>query len=149
MVWVLESVAVNSCLLGEAMQHTDLIIALGMGGSLIAPTLCKSLSSIQGLFSRHCYRDRLKKLVEHSRLGKMLTRRNIDLQCYLFNQSSSDIEQQLRDCQCCDSFDQCDYFLGNNKMANNIALPFCRINSAILYIKDQQEKLYRLRNKNL
>jgi hypothetical protein len=131
------------------MQHTDLIIFPGVGGSLIAPTLYKFFSSIQGLFSRHCYRDRLKEVVEHSRLGKMLTRRNIDLEFYLFNQPSSDIGNQLRDCQCCDSFDQCDYFLGNHKMANNIALPFCRINSAILYIKDQQEKLYRLRNKNL
>ena len=148
-ILVLERIAANLRLLGEAMQHTDLIIFLGLGSSLIAPTLYKSLSSIQGLFSRHCYRDRLKELVEHSRLGKMLTRRNIDLQFYLFNQSSPDIENQICACECCDNVDECDFFLKNNQVDNNIALPFCRINSAILYVKDQQEKLYRLRNKNL
>ena len=131
------------------MQHTDLIILLGMGSSLIAPTLYKSLSSIQGLFSRHCYRDPLKELIEHSRISKMLTRRKIDLQFYLFNQSYSDIENQIHACECCDHFDECDYFLKNKQLDNNIALPFCRINSAILYVKNQQEKLYRLRNKNL
>ena len=114
MIWVLERIAANLRLLGEAMPHTDLIIFLGLGSSFIAPTLYKSLSSIQGLFSRHCYRDRLKELVEHSRLGKMLTRRNIDLQFYLFNQSSSGIENQIRVCECCDNFDECDYFLKNN-----------------------------------
>ena len=93
MAWILERDAANSCILGEAMQHTDLIILLGMGSSLIAPTLYKSLSSIQGLFSRHCYRDQLKELIEHSRISKMLTRRKIDLQFYLFNQSYSDIEK--------------------------------------------------------
>jgi len=131
------------------MQHTDLIIFLGLGSSLIAPTLYKSLSSIQGLFGRHCYRDRLKELVVHLRLGKMLARRNIDLQFYLYNQSYSDIEKQIRDCKSCDSFDECDYFLKNKQLGNKITLPFCRINSAVLYVKDQQEKLYRLRNKNL
>ena len=124
------------------MQHIDLIILLGMGSSLIAPALYKSLSPLRGLFSSHCYRDRLRKLVKHSRLGKMLTRRGIDLQYYLFNQSSSDIENQLGNCKHCDSFDHCDYFLGNNKIANNISLPFCRNDSATLYLKDQQEKLY-------
>ena len=146
---VLERITANLHLLSEAMQHTDLIIFLGLGNALIAPIFYKSLSSIQGLFGRHCYRDRLKELVEHSRLGKMLTRRNIDLQFYLFNQSSSDIENQIHACECCDNFDECDYFLKNKQMDNNIALPFCRINSAMLYVMDQQEKLYRLRNKNL
>lgn len=131
------------------MQHTDLIVFMGLGSSLIAPTLYKSLSSIRGLFNGPCYRNRLKELVEHSRLGKMLSRRNIDLQFYLFNQSYSDIENQIRACERCDNFDECDYFLNNNQLDNNIALPFCRSNSAILYIQDQQEKLYRLRNKNL
>jgi len=145
----MQAVAVSSCLLDEVVQHSDLIILLGLGSSLIAPTLYKSFSSIQGLFGKHCYRDRLKTSVEHSRLGKMLARRAIDLQFYLFNQPSSDIENQIRTCDCCDALDECDYFLNNRQLDNNIALPFCRISSSILYIKDRQKKLYRSGNRNL
>ena len=144
-----ERIMENSRLLGEAIQHPDLIFLLVMGGSLITQSLYKSLAPIKGFFSRHCYRDELKDRVAHSRLGKMLARRDIDLQYYLFSQPASDAEQHLRNCQRCDSLDQCDYYLNNNILDGSIDLPFCQHNDSILKIKNQQDNLYILRNKNL
>jgi hypothetical protein len=139
----------DSRLLGEAIQHPDLIFLLVMGGSLITQSLYKSLAPLKGLFSRHCFLDELKERVTHSQLGKMLARRNIDLQYYIFSQPASDTEKHLRNCKRCDSLDQCDYYLDNNIMDCSIDLPFCQHNDSILKIKNQQDNLYILRNKNL
>jgi len=140
----------NSHLLGEAMLHPGLILLLVTGGSLVVPALYNSLVSIRRLlFSRHCFRTALEKRITASRLDKMLTRKGIDLQYYLFSQHPSEIEKQIRNCKCCDSFDRCDGCLENHKMDNNIDLPFCKNNNAISKIKNQQEKLYILRNMNL
>jgi hypothetical protein len=139
----------NSRLLDEAIQHPGLVLLLVLGGSLIAQVLYNSLAPVKGLFSRRCSRDGLKKRVSHSRLGKMLTRRDIDLQYYLFNQRPSDIERHIRNCKRCDSLDQCDCYLDNRKMDSNIDLPFCQSNDSILKIKNQQDNLYMLRNKQL
>ena len=139
----------NSYLLGETMGHPGLVLLLVMGGSLITPALYNSLLSIRELlFSRRCFRKRLKKRITHSRLGKMLNRRGVDLQYYLFSQPPCAIEKHIRNCTRCDSLDQCDCYLENNRMNSNIDLPFCRNNDAILKTKNQQEKLYVLRNTN-
>ena len=139
----------NSRLFGEAIQHLDLILLLVLGSSLVTQSLYKSWAPIKGLFSRHCFREELKERVAHSRLGKMLIRRNIDLQYYLFSQPVSDTQKHLRNCKRCDSLDQCDYFLDNKIMDGSIDLPFCQHNDVILKIKNQQDNLYVLRNKNL
>ena len=140
----------NSQLIGEAIGHPGLVLLLVMGGSLITPALYRSLVSIQGLlFNRHCFRNGLEKRITHSQLGNMLARRGVDLQYYLFSQSSSDIGKHIRNCKRCDSLDQCDYYLDSKIMDSNIGLPFCQNNDSILKIKNKQENLYILRNKNL
>ena len=137
----------SSQFIGEAIGHPGLVLLLIMGGSLISPALYRSLVSIRELlFSRHCFRSGLGKRVSHSRLYKMLTRKGVDLQYYLFSQPPADIEQQLRNCKRCDHVDRCDGYLANNKMGSNIDLPFCRNNDPIFKIKNRQEKLYVLRN---
>jgi len=136
-------------LLGEAIQHPGLYLLLVLGCSLIAQIIYISLAPIQGLFSRRCFRDGLKKRITHSQLGNMLARRGVDLQYYLFSQSSSDIGKHIRNCKRCDSLDQCDYYLDSKIMDSNIGLPFCQNNDSILKIKNKQENLYILRNKNL
>ena len=139
----------NSYLLGEVMGHPGLVLLLVMGGSLITPALYNSLLSIRELlFSRRCFRKQLEKRIRHSQLGKMLTRRDIDLQYYLFSQPPCAIEKHIRNCNRCDSLDQCNCFLENKRMNNNVDLPFCRNNDAILKTRNQQEKLYLLRNTN-
>ena len=140
----------NSQLIGETIGHPGLILLLVMGGSLITPALYHSLASIRGLlFNRHCFRNGLEKRITHSQLGKMLTRKDVDLQYYLFSQPPADIEQQLRNCKRCDRSDLCDSYLENRKMDSSIELPFCRNNDSIFKIKNQQEKLYVLRNTSL
>ena len=105
-----------------------------------------SLAPVRELFSGCCFRNELKKSITPSRLGKMLTRKGVDLHYHLFSQQPADIEQQLRNCKRCDSFDRCDGYLENHKMDNNIDLPFCKNKNSISKIKNQQEKLYVLRN---
>ena len=136
-------------LLGEAIQHPGLVLLLVLGCSLIAQILYISLVPIHGLFSRRCFRDGLKKRIIHSQLGKMLARRDIDLQYYLFSQPPSDIGKHIRNCKRCDSLDQCDYYLDSKIMGSNIELPFCQNNDPIIKIKNKQENLYILRNKSL
>jgi len=142
-----ERIMGDSQLIGEAITHPGLVLLLVMGGSLITPALYHSLASIRGLlFNRHCFRNGLEKRITHSQLGKMLTRKGVDLQYFLFSQPPADIEQQLRNCKRCDHVDRCDCYLGNKEMDCSIDLPFCRNNGAIFRIKNQQEKLYVLRN---
>ena len=140
----------NSQLIGEAIAHPGLVLLLVMGGSLITPALYNSLVSIrESLFSRRCFRSGLEKRITHSRLGKMLNRKGVDLHYHLFSQQPADIEQQLRNCKRCDSYDQCDSYLGNRKIDSKIDLPFCRNNDAICKVKYRQENLYVLRNTTL
>ena len=140
----------NSQLIGEAIGHPGLVLLLVMGGSLITPALYRSLVSIQGLlFNRHCFRNGLEKRITHSQLGKMLTRKGVDLQYYLFSQPPADIEQQLRNCTRCDHVEQCDCYQENKEMDSRIDLLFCRNNDLLFKIKNQQEKLYVLRNPGL
>ena len=140
----------SSQLIGEAIGHSGLVLLLVMGGSLITPALYRSLESIRGLlFNRHCFRSGLEKRITHSQLDKMLTRKGVDLQYYLFSQSPADIEQQLRNCKGCDHVERCDCYLGDKKMDSNNDLPFCLNNDPLFKIKNQQEKLYVLRNTNL
>ena len=140
----------NSQLIGEAIGHPGLVLLLVMGGSLITPALYRTLVSIQGLFfNRHCFRNGLEKRITHSQLGKMLTRKGVDLQYYLFSQPPADIEQQLRNCKRCDHVEQCDCYQENKEMDSRIDLLFCRNNDLLFKIKNQQEKLYVLRNPGL
>ena len=140
----------NSQLIGEAIAHPGLVLLLVMGGSLITPALYNSLVSIrESLFSRRCFRSGLEKRITHSQLYKMLTRKGVDLQYYLFSQPAADIEQQLHNCKRCDSYDLCNCYLGNKKVDSSIDLPFCCNNDSIFKVKNQQEKLYVLRNPNL
>ena len=137
----------SSQFIGGAIGHPGLVLLLVMGGSLISPALYRSLVSLRELlFSRHCFRSGLGKRVSRSQLYKMLTGKGIDLQYYLFSQPPADIEQQLRNCKRCDHIDRCDGCLQNKEMDCSIDLPFCRNSDAIFRIKNQQEKLYVLRN---
>ena len=86
--------------------------------------------------------NELKKSITPSRLGKVLTRKGIDLQYYLYSQPPADIMKHMHNCKRCHSLDQCDCYLDNKKMDNNIDLPFCRNNDSIMKIKDEQESLY-------
>lgn len=124
------------------MQHTDLIILLGLGSSLVMPALYKSRESIRGLLGGACYRTELKGRLAHSRYGSMLKKRGIDLQYYLFSQSAFAIESQINDCETCDSTHKCDYFTGNDLPQRHVDPVFCRINDSILDIKDRQDKLF-------
>jgi hypothetical protein len=137
----------SSQFIGEAIGHPGLVLLLIMGGSLVSPALYRSLVSIRELlFSRHCFRSGLGKRVSHSQLYKMLTRKGVDPQYYLFSQPLADIERQLRNCKRCDHVDRCDGYLANKEMDCSIDLPFCRNGDAIFKIKNRQEKLYVLRN---
>ena len=99
------------------------------------------LAPVRALFSSCCFRCELKKSIAPSRLGKVLTRKGIDLQYYLYSQPPADIMQQMHNCKRCHSLDQCDCYL-DNKEKDNIDLPFCRNNNSIMKIKNQQESLY-------
>jgi hypothetical protein len=140
----------NSLLIGEAIGRPGLVLLLVMGGSLITPALYNSLVSIRDLlFSRHCFRHGLKNRITHSRLDRMLARKGVDLQYYLFSQPAADIEKQIGNCKHCDSYYLCDGYLENKEMDSKIDLPFCRNDDPILRIKNQQEKLYVLRSPGL
>ena len=115
---------------------------MGLGGSLVAPALYNFVGSIGGLFVRVCYRDELKQRIVYSRLGKMLMLRGIDLQYYLFSQSSLIVENQVRKCESCSRFYLCDYFIGNGTSVRDDDLDFCRINDSVRDVKQQQDKLF-------
>jgi len=105
-----------------------------LSGFLLAP--------IRALFSGCCFRNELKKSITPSRLGKMLTRKGVDLQYYLYSQPTSDIVQHMRNCKHCRSLEQCDCYLENKKMYSNTELTFCQNNDSIIKIKNQQDSLY-------
>jgi hypothetical protein len=101
-----------------------------------------SLAPVREFFSRCCFRNELKKSITPSRLGKMLTRKGVDLQYYLYSQPTSDIMQHMRNCKRCHSLEKCDCYLDNKKMDDNIELLFCQNNDPILKVKNQQDSLY-------
>ena len=100
------------------------------------------LAPVRALFSSCCFRCELKKTIAPSRLGKMLTRKGIDLQYYIYSQPTTDIMKHMRNCERCHSQEQCDFYLGNKSMDNHMDLPFCQNNNPILWIKKQQDNLY-------
>ena len=100
------------------------------------------LAPVRELLDRCCYRNELKNTVTASRLGKMLSRKGVDLHYYLYSQSSSEIERQMRNCMHCHSLDECDCYLEIKEMDRDMHLAFCRNSDAIHKIRDQQESLY-------
>jgi len=101
-----------------------------------------SLAPVRALFSGCCFRNELIKSITPARLGRMLTKKGIDLQYYIYSQPPSDIEQHMNNCKRCHSLELCDCYLNNKKMDNNIVLAFCQNNDSIIKIKNQQDSLY-------
>ena len=100
------------------------------------------LAPIRDFFSKCCFRTELKKSITPSRLGKMLTSKGIDLQYYLYSQTTTDIVAQMHNCEHCHSLEQCDCHLENGTTDNDIDLPFCRNNTPIMKVRQQQKSLY-------
>ena len=101
-----------------------------------------SLAPVRELLSRCCYRNELKKSITPSRLGRMLARKGIDLQYYLYSLCPSDVVRHMRNCKRCHSLEQCDDYLNNRNSDNNIDASFCQNNDAIVEVKKQQDSLY-------
>ena len=101
-----------------------------------------SLAPVRALFCGCCFRNELKKSITPSRLGRMLTKKGIDLQYYIYSLPPSDIEQHMSNCKRCHSLDLCDCYLNNKKVDKNIVLSFCKSNDSIIKIKNQQDSLY-------
>ena len=101
-----------------------------------------SLAPIRELLSRCCFRNELKKNIPPSRLGRLLTRKGVDLQYYLYSQSPSETMKNMHNCKHCHSLEQCDHYLDNKEMDDNIDLSFCPNNNSINKAKNQQESLY-------
>ena len=68
----------NSHLLGEAVSPDGFVVLIVLGGSLIALALYSSGMSTRELFSRCGICIELKNRVTHSRIGKVLTRKDQD-----------------------------------------------------------------------
>ena len=117
------------------------VVLAVLGGSMVAVALYYLRSSIRELFSGRYYREGQAKRISRLRLSKMLTKKNIDIKNYLYNQSAADILEHIRNCKHCRSIDQCDDYLDN--MDDNIDPPFCPNNDSILKIKNQQENLVK------
>lgn len=107
---------------------------MGTSSILLAPA--------RELLDKCCYRNELKNSVTASRLGKMLSRKGVDLHYYLYNQSSSEIERQMHNCMHCHSLDECDCYLEIKEMDKDMPLAFCRNSDTIHEIRDQQDSLY-------
>lgn len=101
-----------------------------------------SLAPIRALLSRCCYRNELKKRITPARLGRMLARKGIDLQYYLYSQPTAEILRQLSNCEHCHSVDQCNAYLDDKKAEDRNALSFCRNSDAVLKTKHEQDSLY-------
>jgi hypothetical protein len=123
-------------------------VLMVLGGSLVAVALYYLRTSIRKLFNGHHFRVNLKYQVTHSRLGEMLTKKDIDLQYYLFSLTDAEIMKHILNCKRCRSLDQCDYYLGKKEMDNNADLPFCPNNDSLIKIKNQQE-VYSSRTQDL
>ena len=101
-----------------------------------------SLAPVRELLSRCCYRNELKKGITSSCLGRMLTRKGIELQYYLYSLPPSDVVEHMRNCKRCHSQDQCDDYLNNRNTDNNAVSSSCPNNDAIAEVKTEQDNLY-------
>jgi len=117
------------------------VVLMVLGGTLVAWALYYLRVSIRKLFNGHHLRENIKYQVTHSRLGEMLTKKDIDLQYYLFSLPDAEIMKHILNCKRCRSLDQCDYYLGKKEMGSNTDLPFCPNNDSLIKIKNQQESL--------
>ena len=68
----------NSYLLGKAVWPGGAVVLIVLGGSLIALALYSSGASTRELFSRCNICIELKHRVTHSRIGKVLARKDYD-----------------------------------------------------------------------
>jgi hypothetical protein len=100
------------------------------------------LAPVRVLFSGCCFRNELKKSITPSRLGRMLTKKGIDLQYYIYSLPPSDIEQHMSNCKGCNCLDLCVCYLNKKNVYNNFALCFCKSNDSIIKIKNLQDGLY-------
>ena len=100
------------------------------------------LAPARELLDKCCYRNELKNSVTASRLGKMLSRKGVDLDYYLYSQSSSEIDRQMHNCMHCHNLGECDCYLEIEEMDRDMPLAFCRNSDAIHEIRNQQESLY-------
>ncbi|MDH3947722.1 MAG: hypothetical protein OEU74_02065 [Gammaproteobacteria bacterium] len=115
------------------------VVIAVFGGSLAALALYFLRVPIRELFRGRYYHDDQARRVTSLRLVKMLTKKNIDIQRYLYNQPAADILKQERNCKHCRSVDQCDHYLNNKNMG--IDTPFCLNNGFIVKFNNQQESL--------
>ena len=111
---------------------SSLVALIVLGGSLIVVALYHKRAFIRELFSRRKFREETRNRITHLqnriaylRFGKILAKKGIDLQYYLFTHTDADIMKQIRNCKRCRVQTQCDYYLGNKEMDNNIELTFC------------------------
>lgn len=124
------------------MNNISGFVALAvLGGILIAVALYCLRGSIRALFRGRIYRDEQARNISHSRLAKMLTKKNIDLQHYHYDQPVVLIRKHMRKCKHCSSLEKCDYYLDHKDMDDAVDTPFCPNNDSIIKIKKQQEKI--------
>ena len=80
-------------------------VVFGMDESWITEVIMDTssilLAPARELLDKCCYRNELKNSVTASRLGKMLSRKGVDLHYYLYSQSSSEIDRQMHNCMHC------------------------------------------------
>ena len=117
-------------------------VLMVLGGSLIIVALYYLRASIRKSFGGHYFRENMKHQVTYLRLGEMLTKKDIDLQFYLFSLPDTEIKKHILNCKRCRSLDQCDHYLGKKEMDNNIDLPFCPNSDSLKKVKSQQENPY-------
>jgi hypothetical protein len=104
---------------------SSLVALIVLGGSLIVVTLYHKRAFIRELFSRRNFREETRNRITHLRFGKVLAKKGIDLQYYLFTRTDAAIMKQIRNCKRCCGQALCDYYLDNKEMDNNIELTFC------------------------
>lgn len=120
-------------------ELSGFVVLVVLGGSLVAMALYVLRTSISELFKGCYYRGGQIRCISSVRLVKMLTKKNIDIKHYLYDQPVSDILKQVRNCKHCRSVDQCDDYLNNKDL--DVDTPFCPNNGFIVRIKKQQDNL--------
>jgi hypothetical protein len=118
-------------------ELSGFVVLAVLGGSLVALALYVLRASIRDLFRGCYYREGKIRCILNVRLAKMLTKKNIDIKRYLYDQPAADIMKHIRNCKHCRSVDQCDDYLNNKDM--DVDTPFCLNNDSIVRIKKQQE----------
>ena len=118
-------------------ELSGFVVLAVIGGSLVAVALYVLREPIRDCFKGCYYRGGQIRCVSSTRLIKMLTKRNIDLKHYLYDQPASDIRKQIRNCKHCRSVDQCNDYLNNKDM--DVDTTFCANNGFIEELKRLQE----------